>query len=168
MESSVPIPAPPPTQYTRQCVSCGRALDFSANVCPYCGRDYRTPVYVPSKPKSLKPVVGGILIVIAGLAALIMGLLVLTINQADMQASGTLPEDITWEDIEAILGACGIIVIIFGAIAMIGGLFGIIRKHFGLAIIGGIFALLGIGFVIGSVMALIGLILVAISRDEFD
>lgn len=168
MESSIPTSAPPPTQYTRQCVSCGRAIDFAANVCPYCGRDYRVPAFAPSKPKSLKPVVGGILIVIAALAALFMGLLVLTIGQADMQGTGTLPEDMTWEDVEAVLGTCGIIVIVFGVIALLGGFFGIMRKHFALAIIGGIFGLLGIGFVIGSVLALVGLILVAMSKDEFD
>ena len=28
---------------TRYCVSCGRTIPFDANVCPYCGRDYRFP-----------------------------------------------------------------------------------------------------------------------------
>jgi len=26
---------------TRGCVSCGRAISWDANVCPYCGHDYR-------------------------------------------------------------------------------------------------------------------------------
>ena len=30
----------------RHCVSCGRALAWEANVCPYCGHDYRrAPAY---------------------------------------------------------------------------------------------------------------------------
>lgn len=27
----------------RLCVSCGRSIDFNANVCQYCGHDYRYP-----------------------------------------------------------------------------------------------------------------------------
>jgi predicted nucleic acid-binding Zn ribbon protein len=26
---------------TRNCVSCGRAIAWDANVCPYCGHDFR-------------------------------------------------------------------------------------------------------------------------------
>ena len=26
---------------TRSCVGCGRAIAWDANVCPYCGHDYR-------------------------------------------------------------------------------------------------------------------------------
>lgn len=29
------------TQGTRNCVGCGRAMAWDANVCPYCGHDYR-------------------------------------------------------------------------------------------------------------------------------
>lgn len=31
----------------RNCVSCGRPIAFDANVCPYCGKDYRMPVVAP-------------------------------------------------------------------------------------------------------------------------
>jgi len=27
---------------TRNCVGCGRAIPWDANVCPYCGHDYRS------------------------------------------------------------------------------------------------------------------------------
>ena len=29
----------------RNCVSCGRSIAWDANVCPYCGHDYRTQAY---------------------------------------------------------------------------------------------------------------------------
>ena len=29
---------------SRFCVSCGRAIVWDANFCPYCGKDYRIPV----------------------------------------------------------------------------------------------------------------------------
>jgi DNA-directed RNA polymerase subunit RPC12/RpoP len=28
-------------QPVRSCVGCGRAIDWNANVCPYCGHDFR-------------------------------------------------------------------------------------------------------------------------------
>jgi len=37
-------PAPP---QTRQCVACGRTMMWDANVCPYCGKDYRQQAYGP-------------------------------------------------------------------------------------------------------------------------
>jgi hypothetical protein len=32
-------------QPPRNCVSCGRTISWDANVCPYCGHDYRAQVY---------------------------------------------------------------------------------------------------------------------------
>lgn len=29
---------------SRNCVSCGRAIAWDANVCPYCGHDFRIPM----------------------------------------------------------------------------------------------------------------------------
>jgi len=33
----------------RNCVGCGRSIAFDANVCPYCGRDYR--VVMSAQPR---------------------------------------------------------------------------------------------------------------------
>ncbi|MDH3364716.1 MAG: zinc ribbon domain-containing protein [Thermoplasmata archaeon] len=33
------------SQQPRNCVSCGRSISWDANVCPYCGHDYRAQVY---------------------------------------------------------------------------------------------------------------------------
>ena len=63
-----------------------------------------------------------------------------------------------------IIMICGVLLLIFGLIGLLGGIFAIKRTHFGLAILGGIFSLL-VGFII---FGLIGLILVAISKDEFS
>jgi hypothetical protein len=41
------------------------------------------------------------------------------------------------------------------------------RKMWGLALVGGIFGLLGVGFILGSVLGIVGLILTAISRKDF-
>ena len=36
-------------QQPRNCVSCGRAIAWDANVCPYCGRDYRVQMMAPAQ-----------------------------------------------------------------------------------------------------------------------
>jgi len=40
----------------RQCLSCGRSIDWNYNVCPYCGHDYR---YIAEQPGP-QPVSGGL------------------------------------------------------------------------------------------------------------
>jgi hypothetical protein len=39
----VVIPPPPPEapRNKRYCTNCGREIPFDANVCPYCGKDFR-------------------------------------------------------------------------------------------------------------------------------
>lgn len=39
----------------RICVSCGRQIDYYAQVCPWCGRDYRFPQYPPPPPPRPPP-----------------------------------------------------------------------------------------------------------------
>lgn len=172
METSAPTPAPPPApaQYTRNCIACGRSIDFSANVCAYCGHDYRVhaQAFAPARPKSMKPVAGGILILIAGILAVAWGAMYLVLDVNDLRDTTTLPEGVTWDDMQGIMEVCGIVFSVAGLVAILGGIFGVMRKHFALAIIGGICGLIGLGFFVGSLLALIGLILVAISRSEFD
>lgn len=172
METQAPTPAPPPpqTQYTRNCVACGRSIDFSANVCAYCGHDYRVQAqpFAFAKPKSLKPVIAGVLILVAGLLAIGWGAMYLVLDLNELRDTTTLPEGVTWEDMQGIMDVCGIVFTVAGLIAVLGGAFGIMRKHFALVLIGGICGLIGLGFFLGSVLALIGLILAALSRSEFD
>lgn len=154
----------------RLCVSCGRTISFDANVCPYCGHDYRMPAYAMAPPprKSMLPVAGGVLILVAGVLALVMGVFYLALDVSEIRESGaTIPGEISDEDLENIMVICGSLCLIFGIIAIVGGFFGMTRKNFALAIVGGIFGLLGVGFFIGALLAIIGLILIAMSRKEF-
>lgn len=111
----------------------------------------------PVVEKTAKPVVGGILILIGALAGIASG--------ASLIWAGSmfLPLGDYGMDVSGILAVCGIIWIVLSLIGLLGGIFAMQRKHFGLAIVGGIFSLL-VGFFI---FGLIGLILVAISKDEF-
>lgn len=138
---------------SRNCVSCGRSISWDASVCPYCGHDYRMQMYgQAAKKETAMPTVGGILIIIAGLIEIAGGSII--------AAGSTFFIPLGFGGGLAI--ACGAVVLILGIIALLGGVFAVQRKHFGLAILGGI---LGLGgwFIPG----LIGLILVAVSRDEF-
>jgi hypothetical protein len=102
------------------------------------------------------PVIGGILIIIAGLIEIGSGGLLI----AGGAATSSIP--IVGGDIGGILAVCGAIWLILGIIALLGGIFAIQRKSFGIAVLGGILGLAGY-----FIPALIGLILVAVSKDEF-
>ena len=138
---------------TRNCVSCGRAIAWDANVCQYCGHDYRqaAPGAVV-KEKGVMPIIGGILIILPALGYLWTG--------AVLATGGSALFDVTF-GVSGVLTLCGAILLILGIIALLGGIFAIMRKYWGLALLGGI-------FVIPSILGLIGMILVAVSHKDFD
>ncbi len=145
---------------SRMCVSCGRAIAMDANVCQHCGHDFRAPAPA-AKKKTVMPVIGGVLIMVGGIITLVGGLALIgamdTLNDL-------VPVDVEGMDMfEDLVNACGAILVVFGLIGVLGGVMGMLRKSFGLAVVGGVFALLG-----WFLPALIGLILVAISREEFE
>ncbi|MFQ6106300.1 MAG: hypothetical protein ACE5QF_01745 [Thermoplasmata archaeon] len=111
----------------------------------------------PVVEKTAKPVIGGILIIIGALAGIIGGAMMI------WAGSLFLPIPTVGFDLGGIFAICGIIWILLSLIGILGGVFAMQRKHFGLAIVGGIFSLLFGFFIFG----LIGLILVAISKNEF-
>ncbi|UCE80946.1 MAG: zinc ribbon domain-containing protein [Methanobacteriota archaeon] len=152
---------------SRMCVSCGRSIAMDANVCQHCGHDFRAPAPAEKK-KTLIPVVGGILILIAGIMGLIMGGVLLAIDLEDLDQWGVDVAGVT-DVIEDVLTVCGAIIIILSIVTALGGVFGIMRKHWGIAVVGGVLGLFVIGpMALGTILALIGLILVAVSRKEFD
>ncbi|MGQ9586941.1 MAG: hypothetical protein ACUVT7_00970 [Thermoplasmata archaeon] len=122
-------------------------------MCQYCGHDYRQAA--PSavqKEKGVLPIVGGILILLSSLGYLWTG--------AVLATGGTALFDVTF-GMSGIVTLCGVIVLLLGIIALLGGVFAIMRKHWGLALLGGI-------LVIPSILGLIGMILVAVSHKDFD
>lgn len=105
------------------------------------------------KKESAMPVIGGILIIIGAIIELAMG--------AGLAAGGTVFLGLSLGT-SGIMVVCGAILILVAIIALLGGIFALQRKNFGFAIVGGILSLGG-AFILG----LIGLILVAISKEEF-
>jgi len=157
---------------TRNCVKCGKSIAFDANVCPYCGHDYRAvmagPVAAPHE-KGMLSIVGGIMILIAGIMGLAIGGILFAINTNDFNQYGLGNLSGLDSTIHNILMVCGAIFIILGIIAVVGGFFGVRRQHFGLVILGGVMGLFCIGpYGLASLLALVGLILVAVARKDFD
>lgn len=154
---------------TRNCVSCGRAIGWDANVCPYCGHDYRQQMMPAQQPSRAGYAGwGGALIIISGLLGLFMGIALLIVSTLHFDTVNiTLPSGFTEQDLKNLFAVLGVVFAVFGVIAIIGGVFTVERKHFALSIVGGIFGIVAVGFILGAVLAVIGLILVALSRHEF-
>lgn len=126
---------------------------------------------------SSKPLIAGIFLIIAGLLGILMWSMALAIDPSQLDPSilrNALPPDssISLEQVQSMIQSflltCGIIGCILSVFTLAGGIVAIKRKAWGLAIIGGILGLFTIGYFLGSIMSLIGLILVAISRKDFQ
>jgi hypothetical protein len=67
--------------------------------------------------------------------------------------------------IEGFLVICGILIVIFSIFAMIGAIHALRRKSWKLALVG---SLLGLFTIVGSLFAIIALLIIALSREEFN
>ena len=120
--------------------------------------------------KSSFPTIAGILLIIAGVLALISWISVITmdVSMIDVSVFQELDSTITLEQIQEILVICGTIGCILSIIPILGGILALKRKLWGIALAGGIVGLFTIGPIFASsILALIGLILVATSKKEF-
>jgi len=127
---------------TSFCPNCGAAITPLTEICPKCGV---RPQKVASSP-TWKPTVAGILDIIAGAIGVISGL-------------GLVSFPLLEEDI-----AIGVLLFVFGVIAIIGGLCALRRRVWGLALTGAIFALWP-GLLILGILAIVW---TAMSRQEFE
>lgn len=122
----------------------------------------------PITPSSLS-LIAGILLIIAGLIGLFTWTSALAFDSSMLEA--VLPPDagITIEQLQSILTTCGIIGCILSVFTLTGGIVALKRKAWGLAIVGGILGLFTIGpLFMGSIISLVGLILVALTRKDFQ
>lgn len=63
---------------------------------------------------------------------------------------------------------CGIISIVGSIFALVGGIFAIMQKNYNLAFIGALFGIASIGFVFGTILSIIALIMIWKSKDSFN
>jgi hypothetical protein len=102
--------------------------------------------------KTWKPTVAGILAIIAGALQVIFG----TLGATGVGFVGGI-FGLGW------LGAILAPLIIFGIIAIIGGIYALLRKIWGLALAGSICALIGPWFILG----VLAIIFVSLGKGEF-
>jgi hypothetical protein len=171
-----------PDQPISFCQRCGETLPPNAIACPRCGYpvagtagqpypNYQSGVYpMQSAPRTNRPVIGGICLVLSGIIGI--GLAIVTLLTIDSMVAQLAPSFPTLPTSEIrsifyfIVGAWTFI----GIMAILGGVMAIRRRHWGIAVLGGVFGLLtfGIFFIEGSILGLIGLVLIAMSRHEFE
>ncbi len=120
------------------------------------------PMYgPPAKPKTMKTMIAGILLIIAGINAIAFWGTVFT-NPLVLGFAAVIP------GLAAVVLVCGAIAIILSILTLLGGVMALTRKMWGLALLGSILGLFTLGFyLVSSLFALIALILIAISRNEF-
>jgi hypothetical protein len=117
----------------------------------------------PAKPQTMMPMIGGILLIVAGLIGIGFWAYVAFLGAA---IGGMLP--IGGGLFTTIILVCGAIEIVFGILALLGGLMAIRRKMWALALVGSILGLFTFGFYgLSSILSFVALIILAISRKEF-
>jgi hypothetical protein len=118
-----------------------------------------------AKSESMLPTVTGILLIITGLLGLVTGGQAALASGADFSIMGVPAEFI--DMISGIVLVCGVIWIILSIIVLLGGIMAWQKKRWGVVILGSILGLFTIGYGLGSLLALIALILAIVSRKEY-
>ncbi len=103
------------------------------------------------------PITAGILSIVAGFADLIVGLIAFALREREVERAPFR------HAIIAVTGAAGVFWIILGIVAIIGGVFALQKKVWGLALVGAICALLWPS----SILGILAIIFVALSKSEF-
>jgi len=134
---------------TSFCPNCGAPTTELTEICPKCGARVAGKV-VEKADGAWMPLTAGILDLVAGVPALIIGILV----AAGLGAIGWLSGI---AGVGVIMAAIGVPLIIFAIIAIVGGVFALRKRIWGLALAGSIFALfcawiLGIPAIVFTVM----------------
>ncbi len=174
----VPIsPTPPKSEEAKpisKCQWCGNIVKEGEDACQECRNrlvdsKLKAPSFKKSKP-SRRLVLGGIFMMLTGLATLGVGLMLLLIESLIVELSGYGTG----------IGTCGAIMGMLGLGALAGGLFAMWKVQFFLVLAGSICSLLCVASLIGAMLGLIGMIfigiplgligpwLVSATREEFD
>ena len=144
------------------CPACGAENDRSARACLLCSTPLNTWVEwsAHDRPSGWsKASIGGILILLSGVLAILNGIYFIAPEAINLD-----PTNITW------LGnvqTFGYLTIAAGCIGILGGMFSVQRTSYLMCVAGGLLAAMSIGFTLGLVLGLAGLILVGFSRKEF-
>jgi len=146
---------------SRLCVSCGKEIEWYANICPYCGRFYGS-VCLPggyAVMPTWKPVAAGIICILLGLMRLV----------------NSFGYDYYYYSMSYYIGGLSIVfMLILPLIAIIGGAAAIARRYWAFSIIGAICGIvpLLIGYwsflsIVFIALAALAVVLIVVSKGEF-
>ena len=138
-----------PMAGTSFCPGCGAPTTPLTEICTNCGARVARAI----DGKTWKPTAAGILCIIAGAIAVIYCYIVFTVLGSIIATY----LGIAWPAVY------GVPSIILGIIAIVGGIYALRRRIWGLALAGSICALLGPGFVLG----ILAIIFVILGKGEF-
>lgn len=131
------------------------------------------PPHQQSQSKSSYPMIGGILLLISGLIALVYWLYVRTnvdlfISMMDISYLQSLDPNITIETIKETLVLCGTIFAVIAIFPILGGVLALKKKLWGVVLACSIIGLFSIGIMFSSsILCIIALLLIATSKKEF-
>ncbi|MBM4248703.1 MAG: zinc ribbon domain-containing protein [Euryarchaeota archaeon] len=118
-------------------------------------------VHEDEAPKTPVSFAGGLLILLGGILSMVTGFLVLN-------APGRVPE-LYGLGAFSLTPLCGTLMLLFGLGAMLGGILGVFRKQRTIVMASAVLSIVSAGWsFLSMVLGFIGLILVAISKDDFD
>jgi hypothetical protein len=115
--------------------------------------DYQEEAGYAPRSESLNA--AGALLIVAGILTLVQGLMFVSSMSVIDLGFGQLV-------------CCGFLDILFGLGAIAGGLSATKRENFTFLIVGCVLAIVGVGFVLGSILGAVALLMVLAHRDEFD
>ncbi len=127
-------------------------------------------VMMPSKEPSKYPEVAGVLMVVAALIAILFAIsAIMGLGEVVEQVQPELPEELDTDFFETILNACFVLISVFGVVLLVGGFLAYNRKSWLMVMVCAIIGIFSIGFfLISSVLSIVALILIVMSKDEFQ
>ncbi len=181
---AVAIPQPAASSDLPVCQWCKKPVSGYGRVCPHCQKDMITGVAAPwqastassyespsyssdsyyssdlvESRQSPAPTIAGVLLILAGIVAMGQGVVYLVAEDIAASAGyGSIG-----------IGCCGGMDLAFGVASLIGGVLAIQRNHFVLALLSCICAILSLAFLfVGPLLGLVAIVLLAVSKEEFD
>jgi len=154
-------------EYSFYCGKCAAELKDSSGK-PYV-EPKRAPPPLPKKvvPKvvevmmpaqTVNPVIGGVCVIIAGALAMLQG---------GMMLIGEAFITVYAGELTGAVGLFGVGFLVVGLMSVLFGIWAVGRLGYTRSLLGAVLGILGMGFGIGPFFALAGLILIALSRNEF-
>jgi len=158
------------------CPSCRMTIPLGTSKCPHCGYQIREEAEVEKAAESKKVKVeqlmgssnptwfGGTLILVSGILGVLTGLYSL----ADPGTMVALYSDIGLALSNELVLLWGAISLIFGLVAIVGGVMALRRRSWSIAVAGGLLGTLASGAVfLGTILGLLGLVMVVSAKRFF-